>query len=126
MNEKKDKRKKFGTALVQYIRRTKRDRNNNIQVTRDGVLVSDFVDDKIIIGFSLAHKHLDVYNFVKGRRVEDFGFGVAKERAAKWQNSTDISVPDSIKPLVVKFIDRSRRYYKGKKLPAWAEKLITF
>lgn len=139
MNEKVKQRNKFGTALVEYIKRNRTDRKGKIHKRREGVLFANSFKDNIVIGFSLTHRTLDEFNKVKGKKMEDLGITIATTRAYKWAEKSYgvimredfptvndpliVNIPPSIVPNLERFIERAKKYYKGKQLPNWAKNI---
>lgn len=82
---------------------------------KTGILLCEIMDsnfNKVVLGFSLCN-YRDEFD-------KNMGFNIAKERAYKWQNKNiPPKIPNSIKKQLLKFIERSKRYYKDKKFPEW-------
>jgi hypothetical protein len=97
-----------------------------------GVLVAYANQGKILVGFSLCHKHHDRFDFIKGERAPNHGFNIAVSRAHEWENNGTFSIkgatgyhppviiPQSIQKRLHKFIVRASKYYQNTPLPVWA------
>ena len=93
-------------VIKQYIVRGKnRDKK--------GVLISCLSDDlsTIQVGYSLCSKN-DTFD-------KYFGTFIAFQRAEKSVNKTSIIITHSIRSDFAKFLAKSQRYFKDKKLPDW-------
>lgn len=118
--------------ISQRIFREKRSRNGKTVFERQriGFMVAGIDPDTkdLSIGFSLCHKNdrldfvpknIDVRDETK-MRIDGYGKMYAADRAVRWtRNSEIVTVPTSIKKDVKKFLNRCKKYYKGKELPHW-------
>ncbi len=85
------------------------------------------------IAYSLCNTSVDKFDYqpinvpITGfMEAKGLGLHIALGRATEWVNTSKIiSVPPSIKPQFIKFIDRSQRYYKDKDVPAWVTRFLT-
>ena len=105
-----------------------------------------FVDpdetDKVIVGFSLCHKHYDsfdrmVFGIIK---QEDFGKKIAFRRALKnvnkikaevysdeleYKEVDKVYIPATVHASLQNFVARCKKYYKDKFFPVWVDEYIS-
>lgn len=100
---------------------------------------------QVVVGFSVCHSQLDLFDHTNQgpiKKVPGLGVNIAMSNAIKWKSKKFIVPPDQdydndaglddfndylfIPSTMMKyesnllfFIDRVKRYYKGKVLPAW-------
>jgi len=115
--------------IIEYIKEGNKEKKI---YKKRGVLVSYAEQGKVLVGFSLCHKHYDRFDFIKGERIPNHGFNIALNRAEEWKDKSGFSIkgekgythpvaiPQSIQKRLHKFIIRTSKYYKDKALPEWA------
>lgn len=138
--------------LIRYIkRRQKRDSKDKskkiVEVKKAGVMFAAPIGDEIIIGYSLCHKNLDKFDYVKDqnglKKIKGFGLNMSMMRAKKWKEFSTtficsapqpkdeeripdcVYIPQSIAKDLRQFILRCSKYYKEKNMPQWAKNYIS-
>src|ERR1022692_2322060 len=88
-------------------------KNRNGKRQKVGVLVSKNKNGKILVGYSVCHKH------------DDFNIHEAYVLAGKRMTESVLNPPNSINSDLKKFFGRCMRYYKNADLPAYDGVTIT-
>ena len=111
------KKNKFSVSYRQDIP-TVTKKNEKIAVFVAGIIEDD--PDRIGIGYAICNPHdLFDYNPSTLQREPGFGKNIATDRCVKWADKPVIYVPVKIQKQFKQFIERCKKYYKDKEMPAW-------
>ena len=95
--------------LIQYIREKKKAKNYNQKTPPRGVMYSTLdKNGNIAIGYSLCNKKVDKFD-------SEIGLNLAKKRAkqlSRAKGKKEFEIPPSIESDIIKFLERSLRYFK--------------